>query len=71
MEEVDMERLKAFAAGTLSELERIVFERQCQSNGYDPQILLEIWDFEQNSPGYSSRFDENNAFEQLKFKLNK
>jgi hypothetical protein len=66
-----MERLKAFAAGTLSEHERIAFERQCKRNGYDPQILLEIWDFEQNSPGYSAHFDENNAFEQLKSKLNK
>lgn len=71
MEEVDMERLKAFAAGTMSEHERTAFERQCQTNGYDLEILLEIWDFEQNSPGYSSRFDENNAFEQLKSKLNK
>lgn len=71
MEEVDMERLKAYAAGTLTAKERSAFELHCRSIDYDPQMLLEILVFEQDPTSRSSHFDENNAFEQLKFKLNK
>lgn len=71
MEEVDMEQLKAYAAGTLSARERSAFERQCRARGYDPQVLVEILEFEQENYTLSSRFDENKAFEQLKSKLNK
>jgi hypothetical protein len=70
MEEVDMERLKAYAADQLSIRERRAFEFFCRSQGYDPQILLEILEFEQEPRGASS-FDEKTAFEQLKFKLGK
>lgn len=71
MEEVDMEKLKAYAAGVLSARERSAFERHCRARGYDPQILVEILEFEQGTRVSSSRFDENKAFEQLKSKLNK
>ncbi|WP_421800386.1 hypothetical protein [Haliscomenobacter sp.] len=71
MEEVDMEELKAYAAGTLSARERSAFERRCRAQGYDPQILVEILEFEKETRVPSSRFNENKAFEQLKSKLNK
>ena len=71
MEEVDMEKLKAYAAGTLTAHERSTFERQCRVKGYDPDILVEILEFEQDSSNSSSRFDEHQAFKQLKSKLNK
>lgn len=71
MEEVDMEKLKAYAAGTLTAHERSALERQCRAKGYDPLILLEILEFEQDSRASYSRFDEHQAFKQLKSKLNK
>jgi len=66
-----MEELKAYAAGTLSARERNAFERRCRAEGYDPQILVEILEFEQEARVPSSQFNENKAFEQLKSKLNK
>lgn len=66
-----MEKLKAYAAGTLSAQERNVFERRCRAQGYDPQILVEILEFELDPNVPTFQFNENKAFDRLKSKLNK
>ena len=43
MEEVDMERLKAYAAGTLTAKERSAFELHCRSIDYDPKCYWKYW----------------------------
>ena len=69
MEDVEKERLKAYLAGELTASERIAFEQQCLTMGYDLQILIEMLEFEVDSSNSSTTFDKHKAYERLKFKL--